>query len=160
MPNICCSKNFQKITFLKYIQQNPFAKYKNVQLRAKKLLKKFEKNGGKVYFHKYFCHNCDNFYHILSNCFVFLDQQWFHSLLLTCNTTILTKINCLTFIIRICSNGAFFTKIQFCPISAVLKLLQYINRRNSFEFLKKHHFLLAPWHQSSQIKVKNNLFQI
>ena len=42
--------------------------------------------------------------------------------------------------VRVCSNGAFLTKIKVCPISAVLKLLQNINRRNSFEFFKKHRF--------------------
>ena len=43
-------------------------------------------------------------------------------------------------ILRVCSKRAFLTKIKVCPISAVLKLLQYINRRNSFEFFKKHRF--------------------
>ena len=43
-------------------------------------------------------------------------------------------------ILRVCSKRVFLTKIKVCPISAVLKLLQYINRRNSFEFFKKHRF--------------------
>ena len=38
------------------------------------------------------------------------------------------------FIVRVCSNRAFLTKIKVCPISAFLKLLQYIHRQNSFEF--------------------------
>ena len=43
-------------------------------------------------------------------------------------------------VLRVCPNRAFLTKIKVCPISAVLKMLYYINRRNSFEFFNKHRF--------------------
>ena len=59
-------------------------------------------------------------------------------------------------IVRVCSNRAFLTKIKVCPISAVLKLLQYIIRRNSFEFFKKHRFPTG----AMTSKVKNKVFQI
>ena len=40
-------------------------------------------------------------------------------------------------LLRVCSNRAFLTKIKVCPISAVLKLLQYVIGRNSL-VLKKN----------------------